>query len=72
MEGSDYDTEAEWKPRVPKISTTCWGPELPEFSGVKAKARGKSTSSTNIDIGKLKAEQQIKSFFWWWCWGGGA
>ena len=51
MEGTDYDTEAEWKPQVPKISTA-WGPEMPEFSRVEAKARGKSSSTSNLDIGK--------------------
>lgn len=51
MEGSDYDTEAEWKPWVPKLSTS-WGPEMPEFSRVGAKARGKSASTSSLDIGK--------------------
>lgn len=52
MEGTDYDTEAEWKPQVPKISTT-WGPEMPEFSRVGAKAHGKSNTTSNLDIGNF-------------------
>ena len=51
MEGSDIDPDAEWKPLVPKISTS-WGPEMPEFSRVGAKARGKSSSTTSLDIGE--------------------
>jgi hypothetical protein len=53
MEGTDFDQDAEWKPLVPKISTS-WGPEMPEFSRVGAKARGKSLSNTSlVDIGKF-------------------
>ena len=53
MEGSDIDPDAEWKPLVPKISTS-WGHEMPEFSRVGAKARGKSSSTTSLDIGETK------------------
>ena len=51
MEGSDIDPDAEWKPLVPKISTS-WSPEMPEFSRVGAQARGKSSSTTSLDIGE--------------------
>ena len=42
LEGADYDTEAEWRPKVPEISTP-WRPDMPQFS----------RSKTVQDIGKV-------------------